>query len=467
MTEANSRKIREVFYKAWVTRASDESQFAPNWDNSDLMVEILKKRNEFAKLMDCEDYASYIMQKRMCKSSQEANRFLSDIGEKAKSVGVSQWKELEKFALNYQDNKDNKFKLEPYDTLFYSEKMKKQQYGVADSILRPYFPVDKVINGLFDVMQKVFSIKLELIDKDRAKALGLDIIENAFYHPDVKVLKITRADKNNAYIILDLFARQKKRGGAWMHDMSSRMKLLDNKYIEPIATVTCNFQSKLPGNRCSVLLHDDVVTLFHEMGHALQHVLTKVDYLSISGIAHVPWDAVEVCSQFLENYCWDANIIKSLSSHIETNQPLPNDLINKLLEARKFNGALGVLRQVQFGIFDLSLHMKNKNKISISEITNNLHQARAKYSVYEFKSYDRFQHAFSHIFAGGYAAGYYSYLWAEMISCHLFNKVKKIGSHAVRESFYEKGGAIDPSDLFFLCCGEKENISYLLENYGI
>jgi oligopeptidase A len=189
--------------------------------------------------------------------------------------------------------------------------------------------------------------------------------------------------------------------------------------------------------------------------------------LSISGIAHVPWDAVEVCSQFLENYCWDENIIRSLSSHIETNKSLPDDLIEKLLEARKFNGALGVLRQVQFGIFDLSLHINNNNNKSVLNISEKLNQARSKYGIYKFKDYDRFQHAFSHIFAGGYAAGYYSYLWAEMISCHLFNKVNNIGSVAIRESFYEKGGAIDPADLFVLCCGEKADISYLLSDYGI
>ena len=262
-----------------------------------------------------------------------------------------------------------------------------------------------------------------------------------------------------------------------MHDMTSRLKLLsDNKYITPIATVTCNFQPALPGsiNNQALLNHDDVVTLFHEMGHALQHVLTKVDYLAISGISHVPWDAVEVCSQFLENFCWDKNILKSLSSHIKTQKPLSDELLNKILEARKFQGAIGILRQVQFGIFDMCLHAENNNnknfaktKFGISNIYEILNNARLKYGVTPVLGIDRFPNSFSHIFAGGYAAGYYSYLWAEMISCHLFNKLDLIGSSKIRESFYEQGGAVDPSDLFVSCAGENPDIAYLLDYYGI
>jgi oligopeptidase A len=478
MTQAKDSSLRERFYKAWVTRASDQSDFAPKWDNSNLMVGILKNRTKQAGLLDFDDYAKYALKQRMCKTSPDILNFLKDIATKAMPVAKAQWEDLKAFAI-----KEGVANLEPWDVLYYSEKLKQEKYGIDAESLRQYFPVDKVLDGLFDVISRLFSIKVELIGQESAP----DWLKGAFYNKDVKLVRLKRCDNTDAYILLDLFARDAKRGGAWMNSLVSRLRLdgKDGKsksggdFLSPIATITCNFQNILPGQSQAQLTHDDVVTLFHETGHALQHVLTKVDYLSISGIAHVPWDAVEVCSQFLENYCWDKEVIKKLSSHAITKEPLPSKILDKMLESRKFQAAIGLMRQIQFGLFDLYLHAKDiegSSKCSDLEtknITKILDNIRCDYALYPVPAYDRLANSFSHIFAGGYAAGYYSYLWAEMISCDLFGRFQEDGifnksvCNSLMHTFYERGGAEDPNDLFYSFRGRVPEINHFLQQYGI
>jgi oligopeptidase A len=493
MTQAKDTSLREKFYKAWVTRASDQGDFAPKWDNSNLMVNILKNRTKQAGLLDFDDYAKYVLKQRMCKTSSDILKFLKDIATKAMPVAKDQWEELKAFART-----KGVVNLEPWDVLYYSEKLKQEKYGIDSESLRQYFPVDKVLDGLFDVISRLFSIKVELIDQESAPSW----LKGAFYNKDVKLVHIKICDNTDAYILLDLFARDAKRGGAWMNSLVSRLRLNDkddkddkddrgngdNKidagrsFLSPIATITCNFQNILSGQNQARLTHDDVITLFHETGHALQHVLTKMDYLSVSGIAHVPWDAVEVCSQFLENYCWDKEVIKKLSSHAITKDPLPSNILDKMLESRNFQAAIGLMRQIQFGLFDLYLHANDiestlhksgsdiKSTKSIAKILADIREA---YALYPVPGYDRFANSFSHIFAGGYAAGYYSYLWAEMISCDLFGRFQEEGlfnkevANVLAQTFYQQGGAQDPNDLFFSFRGRIPKINHFLRHYGI
>lgn len=479
MTQAKGSNIREKFYKAWVTRASDQSEFNPKWDNSNLMVDILKNRTKKASLLDFDDYAKYALKQRMCKTSPDIINFLKDIATKAMPVAKSQWEDLKTFAKT-----KGVVNLEPWDVLYYSEKLKQEKYGIDAELLRQYFPVDKVLSGLFEVISRLFSIKVELIEQESAPSW----LSGVFYNKDVKLVHIKRCDNTDAYILLDLFARDAKRGGAWMNNIVSRLRVDDKEVrnkgdkkvdagrssLPPIATITCNFQNALPGQNQARLTHDDVITLFHETGHALQHVLTSVDYLSISGIEHVPWDAVEICSQFLENYCWDKEVIKMLSSHAITKEPLPSKILDKMLESRNFQAAIGLMRQIQFGLFDLYLHAKDiEGVLDIKSIAKILADIREDYALYPVPGYDRFANSFSHIFAGGYAAGYYSYLWAEMISCDLFGRFQEEGlfnkevANVLAQTFYQQGGAQDPNDLFFYFRGRSPKINHFLRHYGI
>ena len=459
LTQADNSKLREIFFKAWNTRASDQAKFAAKWDNSKLISDILQLRLKLAKLMNYPDFAAYTLDMRMCKQTQDALNLLTKIANKAKKHALDQWQELESFANQ---------KLNAWDILFFSEKMQQAKFGISQEQLREYFPLNHVLTGLIDIIQQLFNLKIKVLDNTNCPAE----LKPSLYHKDIKILQITRADKASCLVILDLFARPAKRAGAWMGDVTSRMRINTDNIIQPIATVTCNFQNSPSKNIEPTLTHDDVITLFHEMGHALQHVLTTIDYLSISGISHVPWDAVEVCSQFLENYCWEPEVLVKLSCHTTTQQSIPEELITKLIASKNFNSGLHLIRQVQLGLFDLDIHKQNST-IDYNQACNTMHDIRTEYNIYTMPDYIRTPESFSHIFAGGYAAGYYSYLWAEVISCNLLYKFKQTSlfdsklANQLRCGFYESGGAEDPNILCKQFCGKGMDITDLLKHYAL
>ena len=509
MTKSKSAKMRADFYKAYVTRASSEGEFAPKWNNDKLISNILHNRYELVNLLGFDNYTQYALKQRMCSNSKQVFDFLSELADIVTPIAKQQMQQLVEFA-----ESKGLSKLKCSDVLYYSQKMKQESFGVDEESLRVYFPISKVLNGLFKIFSKFFNFKVDLFDINNIENKlssdpGYDRVDlkNIFYHPDVLGVQVTRTDKTKAYLILDLFSRTAKRSGAWMHDVFSRIKVASedkaesvdkvksvdkfesvdkaksvdktkdvskksNLTLEPIAAITCNFQPVLPGQNQALLTHDDVVTLFHETGHALQHVLTKVDYLSVSGINHVPWDAVEVCSQFLENYCWDKNSIALLSEHVETKKPLPKDVLGKLIKAKNFQSALSLSRQIQFAMFDMLIHVSSQ-AYDYNEVAKVLAKVRKEYGVYDFEVYDRFQNSFSHIFAGGYAAGYYSYLWAQMIASDLFSRFEdnglfdKASALALKTGFYERGGASSPVDLFSEFCSRSPETRYFLKHYDL
>lgn len=457
ITYADNRELRAEIYEAFATRASDQGPHAGEWDNSEIMVEELKLRYEIAHLLGFNNYAEKSLETKMAQTTDEVLCFLNDLAEKAKPQGEREISELHTFVKDEYGVDE----LEPWDITYYSEKLKQKVYSISDEELRPYFPEKRVISGLFSVMKQVFEMDV------REHKGAIDT-----WHEDVTFYDIfDRKGELRGSFYLDLYARENKRGGAWMDECRGARRTLDGERQVPVAYLTCNFNKPL-GDKPALFTHEEVQTLFHEFGHGIHHMLTKIEEPAVSGINGVPWDAVEQPSQFMENWCWQPEALAFISGHFETGEPLPQEMLDKMLAAKNYHAAMFILRQLEFGIFDFRLHNEYDLE-SGAHVLELLNEVKQQVSVVPSPEWNRFPHAFSHIFAGGYAAGYYSYLWAELLSSDAFSRFaeegilnQQVGSDFLH-TILEQGGSQEPMDLFVQFRGRKPSIDALLEERGI
>lgn len=456
ITHAQSRRLREEMYHAFCTRASDQGPTANCWDNSDVMHDILKCRLELAQLLGFNNFAEYSLATKMVKTPQEAIDFLNQLVDASLPKARAEFKELSEFAKKTLGIK----KLEIWDVTFASEKLRQHRYAISQEELRPYFPESQVLRGLFDIVNRLFNVSVEELHT-------VDV-----WHPDVRCFALYDGKGElRSYFYFDLYARENKRGGAWMDDARPRHRLNNGELQLPIAFVTCNFNPPV-GKDPALFSHIDVVTLLHEFGHALQHMLTKIDYVDVSGINGIPWDAVEVASQFLENWAFEKESLKLLSKHYKTGEPLPDALFNKMNKAKNFQSAMLMMRQLEFALFDMYLYVEFDSRQN-NQIQMILQKVRERVCVVPVPEFNRFQHAFSHIFSGGYAAGYYSYKWAEVMASDAFSlfEEKGIFDRNTAQNFLtyilEPGGSEDPDELFKAFRGREPTVDALLKHSGI
>jgi len=459
MMYCDNASLREQIYRAFVTRASDQGPNAGEFDNSAIMDEILALRHELSTLLDFDNYAEHSLATKMANSTDEVISFLENLAIKSKHQGGKDFQEL----LDFAESEYSQTHLQAWDFTYYSEKLKQNRYAISDEELRPYFPKDKVVRGLFEVVNRLFGLTIKCRD-------GVDV-----WHEDVKFYDVfDSANQMRGSFYLDLYAREKKRGGAWMDDCVGRRQLSSGEIQLPVAYLTCNFNGPV-GDNPALFTHDEVVTLFHEFGHGIHHMLTQINASSVAGINGVPWDAVELPSQFLENWCWQDEALSFISGHFETGEPLPQDLLNKMLAAKNFQSAMQMLRQLEFSLFDFSMHVSynpdsNEKSQHIQQV---LDDVRAEYAVVKAADFNRFQHGFSHIFGGGYAAGYYSYKWAEVLSADAFGLFEEEGifnaetGMSFLKHVLEMGGSQEPSELFKNFRGRAPEIEALLRHSGI
>ena len=452
MTYCDNRDLRKEVYTAYATRASDQGPNAGEFDNSNNITEILRYRQELAELLGFANYAEYSLARKMAESPEKVVTFLQDLVQRSKPQAEKELAELKAFARD----EFGVTELEAWDIGYYGEKLRQQRYTISQEELRPWFPAEKAIAGMFTVVNRLFGVEFEAVtDVDT-------------WHKDVRFFNITRNGEVIGRFYLDLFAREHKRGGAWMDVCRSRWQR-DGKLQLPVAYLTCNFTPPV-GDKPALLTHNEVVTLFHEFGHGLHHMLTKVDYAAVSGISGVAWDAVELPSQFMENWCWEKEGLAIISGHYETGEPLPEAMLNKLLAAKNFQSAMAMVRQLEFSLFDFKLHKEYREDIDVRAL---LDDVRQQVSVVIPPAFNRFQNSFNHIFSGGYAAGYYSYIWAEVLSADAFSRFEEEGifNQATGESFLheilEKGGSAEPMELFVNFRGREPQIDALLRHSGI
>ena len=455
MNYADDRALREEMYVAYATRASDQGPNAGEFDNTPLMGQILALRHELAQLLGFENYAERSLATKMAPSVEKVTGFLRDLADRSLGMAQDELKELKTFARD-ELNIDT---LEPWDITYASEKLRQHRYAISQEDLKPYFPETRVVSGLFEVVNKLYGLEIrELADADT-------------WHPSVRLFEIFDRNKNpRGRFYLDLYARPNKRGGAWMDECISRRETKSGVQL-PVAYLTCNFSAPV-GDDPALFTHNEVITLFHEFGHGLHHMLTQVDTLAVSGISGVPWDAVELPSQFLENWCWESQAVNLIAQHYQTGEQLPDELFDKMIAAKNFQAGMQMVRQLEFALFDFRIHAEyDPDKgARVQEI---LDEVRAEVAVIRPPEYHRFQHSFSHIFAGGYAAGYYSYKWAEVLSSDAFSKFEETGIFnrdtgiAFLEAVLEQGGSRDPMDLFVEFRGREPEIDALLRHSGI
>lgn len=456
ITYADSAKLRKEMYWAYITRASNEGPNAGKWDNSQVMQAILQKRLNLVRFLEFNNYAEYSLATKMVKKPEKVLSFLQQL------IALSLPKAKQEFAELCQFAKEN-FNveyLEAWDIAYYSEKLRQHRYAISQEELRPYFPEYKVVAGLFAIVEKLFQVRCQ------------EIHDFDSWHPDVRCFALyDKTGKLCSAFYFDLYARENKRGGAWMDDCRVRRRLANGRLQIPVAYVTCNFNAPI-GDEPALFTHEEVITLFHEFGHSLQHMLTKIDYTDVSGINGVPWDAVEVASQFLENWAWEKESLAFISEHYQSKQSLPNEMFAKMHRAKNFQAAMMMMRQLEFALFDFRLHMEFDPNYP-NQIQHILDEVRTAVSVVPTAKFNRFQHAFSHIFAGGYAAGYYSYKWAEVMAADAFALFKENGifdqatSEKFLTTFLQSGGAISPEKLFINFRGRKPQIEALLKQSGI
>ncbi|CAM2840672.1 M3 family metallopeptidase [Legionella worsleiensis] len=456
ITHAQDRSLREEIYKAYVTRASDQGPNAGSFDNTDLINEQLALRHEKAQLLGFNNYAELSLATKMAESTDQVIQFMTDLINKARNQAQHEFAQLEQFAAE-------QFALapvKPWDVAFLSEKRRQNLFTLSQEELRPYFPQPTVMQGLFAIVKKLYGMTIEEIP-------GVDV-----WHKDVQCFGVI--DEHNqvrGYVYTDLYARPNKRGGAWMDSLQSRRRLEDGTLQLPIATLTCNF-AKTSSTKPATLSHDEVIILFHEFGHCLHHLLTQVDYLSASGINGVEWDAVELPSQFFENWCWEQSALSLLTAHVDTGEPLPAALFERLLAAKNFQSAMAMLRQMEFSMFDFRIHQEFKGN-SNSLVADILADVRCKTSIIPVAPYNRFQHSFSHIFSGGYAAGYYSYSWAEVLSSDAFSRFEEEGifnsktGHDFLKCILEVGGSQNAASAYKQFRGRAATVDALLRHNGI
>jgi oligopeptidase A len=451
MTYADNRELRREHYTAFVTRASEN-----DFDNSEIMEQILALRHEEAQLLGFTNYAVLSLATKMANSTDEVISFLEDLAQKSLPQARQDLEDLKQFALeNYAIEN-----LQAWDVSYLSEKMRQQHYQLSQEEVKSYFPIAKVLDGLFTILERLYGLQiLEIQDFDR-------------WHETVQLFEVCdRAGQKRGRFYLDLFARTKKRGGAWMDDCIGRRKLDCDNVQLPVAFLVCNFTPPT-ADTPSLLTHDDVTTLFHEFGHGLHHVLTQVDYLGVSGISGVAWDAVELPSQFMENWCWEKDALELISAHYQTGEALPDALFEKMLAAKNFQAGMIMVRQLEFSLFDFHIHrdFEPQRGGRVYEILNDI---REKVSVLPVPEFNRFAHSFSHIFAGGYAAGYYSYKWAEVLSSDAFSLFEEKGifdaetGRAFLTNILEMGGSDDAMELFKNFRGREPSCDALLRHNGI
>ena len=452
MTYANDRALREEVYAAYCTRASDQGPNAGQNDNGPVINEILTLRQELAKLLSFGNYAELSLASKMAESTEQVLSFLRDLGVRGKPFAAQDLSELQAFAAE-QGCKD----LQSWDVGYYSEKLREQRYSISQEILRAYFPIDKVLSGLFATVEKLYGIQIKELS-------GFDA-----WHPDVRLFEITENGAHVGRFFFDLYARANKRGGAWMDGARDKRRTADGTLISPVANLVCNFTPASLG-KPALLTHDEVTTLFHEFGHGLHHLLTRVEHAGASGINGVAWDAVELPSQFMENWCWEPEGLALISGHYETGAALPQDLLDKMLAAKNFQSGLMMVRQIEFSLFDFELHATHGDGRSVLDVLEGI---RKEISVLSPPAYNRFPNSFAHIFAGGYAAGYYSYKWAEVLSADAFSKFEEDGvfnsatGQAFREAILARGGSQAPMVLFVDFRGREPSIDALLRHLGL
>jgi len=450
LTHAVSEPLRHDFYEAWVTRASDRGPHAGRWDNSTLMDEILALRHEAAGLVGFANFAEYSLATKMARDSGEVLDFLQRLARVSRPAAEREFAELEQHAGR---------KLHAWDVAFHSERLKDERLQVSEEALRPYFPSPRVLAGLFTVVNRLYGVRM----------VANPSVE--VYHPDVRYFDVVDRDGTpRGGLFLDLYARPKKRGGAWMDECVGRIRLAGAASL-PVAYLVCNFMPAVDG-RPSLLTHHEVLTLFHEFGHGLHHLLTRVDCPSVAGINGVPWDAVELPSQFMENFAWRDEVLPLISAHVETGAPLPRDLLDRLQASRTFQAGMQTVRQLEFALFDFRLHAEFAPGAP-SRINETLAEVREAVAVVRPPEYNRFPHSFQHVFSGGYAAGYYSYKWAEVLSADAFGAFEERGvfdtatARRFLGSILERGGSRDAMEAFVEFRGRKPEVEPLLRQLGL
>ncbi len=455
MTYCDNRELRREVHEAFVTRASDQGPDAGKWDNTPIMAEILRRRYAQSQLLGFNSYAERSLATKMASSVDEVLTFLNQLAAKSKPMAEREVAELKAFAQEEHGMDD----LKAWDFGYYGEKLRQKRYDISPETLRPWFPADRVISGMFEVTEKLFGVQIE--QRPEVKT----------WHKDATAYRISRDGEEIAWFYLDPYARQGKRGGAWMADCRVRWKDQNGRLQLPVAFLTCNFTPPVDG-KPALLTHDEVTTLFHEFGHGLHHMLTQVEVADVSGINGVAWDAVELPSQFLENWCWNPESLKLIAAHHETGEPLPQDLLDKMLAAKNFQAGMQMVRQLEFSLFDFRLHAEFSDENPVDPLTMH-REVRDEIAVVEAPEFNRFPNAFSHIFAGGYAAGYYSYKWAEVLAADAFSLFEERGifdpetGQAFRENILEMGGSREPADLFRAFRGRDPDVDALLRQSGI
>jgi oligopeptidase A len=478
LMHAEHEPLRRELYTAWSTRASEQSPLGNRWDNSELMRQILALRHELANVVGFANYAEYSLATKMASSVGEVREFLEQLATKSRPVAQREYDELVALAGR---------PLNAWDVAYYAERLKQQRFDLSEEALRPYFPLPRVLAGMFTVAERLYGVRI-------VERTGVDV-----YHPDARLYDILNSDgSRRGSFFVDLYARPKKRGGAWMDECVGRRRL-GSKSSQPVAYLVCNFMppSRSSGaasagaqegpsaaqERPSLLTHSEVVTMFHEFGHGLHHMLTRVDYPSIAGINGVAWDAVELPSQFMENFAWRPEVLPLISGHVDTGEPLPQAELDRLLGSRTFQAGMQTVRQLEFALFDWRIHSElgmselaageRKGAEAAAPIMEVLAEVREHVAVVKPPAFNRFPHSFQHIFSGGYAAGYYSYKWAEVLAADAFSAFEEAGifNDAVSRRFLtailEKGGSRDAMDAFVEFRGRKPRIEPLLKQLGL
>lgn len=458
---ADSRALREEIYHAYNTRASDQSPDTKDFDNSPLMTDIINLRTQKAKLLGMADYSEYSLATKMAENSQEIEAFLLDLSNKAKPKALAEYAELQDFAKSLGLDE-----LKPWDVAYVSEKIRQAKFSLTSDELRPYFPLPVVLDGLFDICRTLFGVVISVADKQAYTT----------WHDDVLFCQLS--DENSGELLgglyLDLFARSGKQGGAWLDDFQKRHKQ-DDRTTLPVGFIVGNFAPPV-NDKPSLLSFDEANTLFHEFGHALHHLLTEVGVADVAGISGVEWDAVELPSQFMENFAITDEGLQKISRHIDTGEPLPNDKKDALIRTKNFQTGLQTLRQMEFGLYDLRLHsqsMANFGNVSYQDILAVADAVRQEIAVVMPPAYQRFGNGFSHIFAGGYACGYYSYIWAEVLSADAFGKFEEDGvfnsatGRTFRAEILARGSSRDAKDNYQAFRGRKATNEALLRHRGL
>jgi len=456
ITYAQNRTLRKEIYDAYATRATDYGITDKKWNNAPNMVEIVSKRQEKAKLLGFDNYAEYSLETKMADSVEQVIDFLNDLAQRSRGAAISEAKERQEYAesLGFEGE------LQAWDYAYYGEKLKQHHYQISEEDLKPYFSDENVINGLFEIVKVLFGIDIKKSDSEIEvwdESVGFYQISNS-------------TGETIAQFYLDLYARENKRGGAWMDECTNRYRIDGHTQI-PVAYLTCNLTPPV-GDNPALFTHDEVITLFHEFGHGLHHMLTRIDVPDVAGINGVEWDAVELPSQFMENFCWQKEALELFAKHFQTGTVLPDALFDKMVAAKNFQSALQMLRQLEFSLFDIKLHLQTELK-SEQQIQAVLDQVRDEISVVKTPENNRFQNGFSHIFAGGYGAGYYSYKWAEVLSADAFSAFEENGIFNVDTGqeflhcILEQGGSRPAMESFKCFRGREPVIDALLQYSGI